>query len=137
MAKIKYDMDVMKFFSLFESLTGAKLKDCIFNGSILFIVNEGEIGKAIGKNGSNVKRIIGLLKKNIKIVEFSPDVVQFIANLIYPLKPTEIKNEDGIVNVICPDMKTRGLLIGRDRVHINFVSDVVKRFFDVREIKVS
>lgn len=136
MEKIKYDATLMKYISLFESLTGAKAKDCIANEHILFIVHENEMGKAIGKHGSNIKRIEGMLNKNIRLVEFSNDIVQFIQNLMYPLIAKEIKEENGIVSICCHDTKTKGMLIGRDRHNINSISDIVKRYFKVSEIKV-
>ena len=58
----------MKIMSLFETLTQAKLKDCIFDERIIFIVEENQIGKAIGKNGVNVRKIESALNKKVKIV---------------------------------------------------------------------
>ena len=136
MAKIKYNIDVMKYISLFESLTGAKVKDCVVNGTIFFIVHENEIGKAIGKHGSNIRKINGILKKKVKVVEFNNDVSQFIGNLIYPLKVKEIKEEDSVVTIYGNDTKTKGMLIGRDKSNINSIKDIVKRYFEVIEIKV-
>jgi len=135
--RIKYNIDVMKYISLFESMTGAKVKDCIVNDTIVFIIHENEMGKAIGKQGSNIKRVENTLKKKIKLAEFNDDISQFIQNLIYPLKAKEIKEEEGIVTIYGPDTKTRGMLIGRDRHNINSVSDIVKRYFKVEEIKVA
>jgi|TARA_B100001964_G_C14233516_1_gene601263 N utilization substance protein A len=136
-AKIKYDINIMKYMSLFESLTGARVKDCIVNDGIFFIVHENEMGKAIGKKGSNLKRVENTLKKKIKLAEFSSDLVQFVQNLIYPIKAKEIKEEeDGTVTIYIDDRKTKGMLIGRDRHNINSIADTVKRHFDVNEIKV-
>ena len=126
----------MKYISLFESLTGAKVKDCIANDSIVFIVHDNEMGKAIGKNGSNIKRVENALKKKIKLVEFNNDISRFIQNLIFPLKVKEIKEENNIVTIYGNDTRTKGLLIGRDRRNINSVRDIVKRYFDIEEIKV-
>src|SRR3989338_5999077 len=127
----------MQYISIFESLTAANVKDCIVNEQMLFIVNENDMGKAIGKQGSNVKRIENLVKKKIRLVEFNDDVVQFVQNLIYPIKAKEIKEEIGIVNIYCNDIKSKGMLIVRDRHNINFVNGVVKRHFDVEEVKVA
>jgi|TARA_B100001964_G_scaffold71113_3_gene80683 N utilization substance protein A len=135
--KIKYDIDIMKYMSLFESLSGAKVKDCIVNDVIFFIVHENEMGKAIGKQGSNIKRVENTLKKKIKLAEFNNDVSQFIQNLIYPLKAKEIKEEEGVVTIYVDDRKTKGMLIGRDRHNINSIKDIVKRYFKVEEIKVA
>lgn len=136
MTKIKYTEDIMKYISLFESLTGTNLKDCILNDSLLFIVKENQIGKAIGKNGVNAKRIESLLKKKIKIVEFNPDVKQFIKNMVYPLQVEDIKEEDNIVSIMGRDKKTKGLLIGRDRKNLIQLKTITKRYFNIEDIKV-
>ena len=126
----------MKFISLFESLTGAKLKDCIANGNVMFIVQEGEMGKAIGKKGINIKRIENLLKKSVRLVEFNGDVCKFTANLIYPSNADDIKEEEGVVSIYLQDAKAKGIIIGRDRHRINMVNSIAKRYFDIIEIKV-
>ena len=136
MARIKYNIDVMRYISLFESLTGAKVKDCVVNDKVLFIIHENDMGKAIGKHGSNIKRVENTLKKSIKLVEFNNDVSQFVQNLISPLKAKEIKEEDGTVTIYGEDTKTKGILIGRDRHNINSIKDIVKRYFKVEEVKV-
>ena len=58
MGRIRFDINTMKFVSLFESLTGARVKDCIeLENGLLFVVEAGEMGKAIGRNGVNIKRV--------------------------------------------------------------------------------
>ena len=136
MAKIKYDINIKQYISLFESLTGARVKDCIVNDSIFFIVNENEMGKAIGKHGSNIKRVENALKKKIRLAEFSDDVVKFVGNLIYPIKVKEIKEEDELIKIYCSDTKTKGILIGRDRHNISRINNIVKRHFKSNEVKV-
>lgn len=137
MSKIKYDINIMKYMQLFESLTRAKLKDCISDEQLIFIVEENEIGKAIGKGGSNVRRLEGLLKKKIKIVEFSADVTQFIRNLAMPLQIKDIIQEENIITITGPDTKTKGLLIGRERKNLDTMKGIVSRYFDVEDIKVN
>lgn len=126
----------MKFISLFESITAARLKDVIGGERLLFVVEEGEIGKAIGKNGMNVRRLENMLNKRIKIVEFNSDLLQFVRNLIYPLKAIDVKEENKLVTITGPDVKTKGLLIGRSSQNLRAYEDVVKRYFDIEEIKV-
>ncbi len=136
MTKIKYDADMMKIMALFESSTGAKLKDCISNERLIFIVEENEIGKAIGKGGSNIRRLETLLNKKVKVVGFSNDVLQFIKNLLYPLQIVNIENNEGMVTITGPDTKTKALIIGRDKQNLNNLTGIVKRYFDIKEIKV-
>jgi len=123
---IKYTVETMKYISLFETMTRSRVKDCIDNDNLLFIVDENEIGKAIGKNGSNVKRLTNLLKKKIKVIEFSKDIAQFIRNYIYPLIVEEITSEEGVVTIKSKATKTKGLLIGRDRRNLAALTTIVK-----------
>jgi len=134
--KIKYDANILKYMSLFESLTRSKLKDCIVNERLLFVVEPNEIGKAIGKNGSNVHRLEGILRKKIRIVEFSPEVCQFVRNMIYPLQAKDVNEENGVVTITGPDTKTKGLMIGRDAKNLNLLKDIVRRYFSIEDIKV-
>ncbi len=134
--KIRYDANIIKFISLFESVTRAKVKDCMINERVVFIVHENEIGKAIGKNGINVRKLENIIKKKIKIVEFSSDVLQFIRNMIYPLQIKDMKNEDGIIKITGNDTKTKALLIGRESRNLKNLRNVVKRYFEIKNIMI-
>ena len=136
MNKIKYDSDLMKLMILFESMTGAKVKDCIVNEKLIFIVEENEMGKAIGKNGANIKRVENSLKRRIKVTEFSSDAVQFVRNLIYPIDVAEVVQENSIIVLHGKDTNTKAMLIGRDRQNINNLKSIVQRYFDIKEIKI-
>ena len=129
-------------------MTGAKVKDCIANdrharlardslaNSLIFIMEENEMGKAIGKNGINIKRTENNLKKKIKLVEFNNDVLQFVKNMIYPIDVLKVEDDNGTLTIHGKDTGTKAMLIGRERQNINHLSDIVKRYFDVKEIKI-
>ena len=125
----------MKLMALFENMTRAKLKDCILDERLLFIVEENEIGKAIGKKGSNIKRLENMLNKRIKVVEYNSDVLQFIKNLLYPLQTSSMENNDDIISIQA-DTKTKSLIIGRNQQNLKNLISIVRRFFDIAEIKV-
>ena len=141
MNKIKFDLDTLKLISLFEKLTRASVKDCFpEENQITYVVNENEAGKAIGKNGANVKRLGNMSKKNIRIIEFSPDIKQFIQNLVFPSKVSNVEEEevDGkkIVTITPLDNKNRGHLIGRAAETLRYNENIVKRYFQIDELKV-
>lgn len=126
----------MKLIMFFESMSGAKVKDCISNEKLIFVIEENEIGKAIGRNGVNVKRIENSLKKKIKLVEFSNDVLKFVKNFVYPIELLDIKQNDSVITMYCKDKNEKAMLIGREHKSINHLSNIVKRHFNIREIKV-
>ena len=121
----------------FDNVTRAKLKDCIVEEDrIVFIVSENELSKAIGKNAANVKRLFEILKKKIKIVEFNPELIKLVKNFIHPLKVDSITEENGIVVIESSDSKTKGLLIGRAASNLRKLEEYIRRYIDVKEIKV-
>lgn len=136
MNRMKFDSESMKLMAFFEANTGARVKDCIPNEKLIFIIEENEMGKAIGRNGINIKKMERMLKRKIKLTEFSSDVLQFIRNLAHPVEISDAKIEDGIVTIRGRDTATRAMLIGRERSNINHLAGIVKRYFDVREMKV-
>ena len=135
--KIKYDENLIKYISVFESITNTKLKDCIAEDDrLLFIVEEGQIGKAIGKQGSNIRRLEDLLKKRVKLAEFSNSPAQIVRRLLYPHEVGEISEDNGNIIISGRDTQTRSLIIGRERRNLISLTNTVKRFFDINEIKV-
>ena len=102
---------------------------------LTFIVQEGEMGKALGKKKIHVLKLEKMLNRKIKIVEFNSDVVRFVRNCIYPSK-ADAKMEDKTITLTSPDTKTRGYLIGRNASALRNLEGIVKRYFEIDEIKV-
>ena len=134
MTKIKYDINLIKFISLFETLTRAKVKDCIYSEQLIFVVKPREIAKAIGKKASNIKKIENILKRKIKIVEFNDDVVIFVKNLIAPLKAEKITKEDNVITISDVNNQTKAKLIGRESKNLKEYKKIVSRYFDIENI---
>ncbi len=137
MMKIKYDAQLIKLMSFFESATHARLRDCLIDGNgVLTFVVADNIGLAIGKNGATAKRLESSLKRKLKIVAFSEDLEQFIRNLIAPLKIRGIERKEDKTVVITPEPESRGYIIGRAASSLRNYESIVKRYFDVKELRV-
>jgi len=136
--RITYTTDLLQTMALFEKITPARLRDCFFSREkLIFVVKEGEIGRALGRNKTNVERLEHILNKKIKIVEFNDDMVQFIINLMAPLRVKDIREEDGLVTVMGPDTKTKGLMIGSRAQNLREYENIVRKYFDgLKEIRV-
>ena len=135
---MKLTQDSINLINLFERITKARVKDCIIEEKkLIFIVNEEDISRAIGKNGNNVKRIINLAKKDVQVVAYNDDVTKLILNLIYPNKVDNIKLDNKIVSINVSDSMTKGRIFGRDRENLKRVANISKRYFDIEDIKVS
>ena len=137
MTRIKYDINLMKFISFFENLTRSKVKDCIDSGSsLIYVVQKGEIGKAIGKNASNIKKVENMLKRKVRVIEFNEDVAKFVRNVLAPIKVEEVELVDSKVVIRDPNMKIKGMIIGRDASNLKKHKEIVSRYFPIEDIVV-
>jgi len=137
MNKQTYDVELIKTVNLFENVTKARVKDALYMKELLtFIVFEGDMFKALGKNLENLKKMESMLKRKIKIVEFNNDMVRFITNLLYPYKVDSITVDGKIVTIRDEDVKTKGLIIGAKAQNLRQYESIVKKYFDIEEIKV-
>ena len=122
---MKYTLDIIKYITLFENLTGAKVKDCIQETDhLLFIVEEQTFQKALhGK-----KRIEGLMKKDIKLIKYSDDLQVFIQQLIYPVQ-ADVTLEQNTITITPQNSTDRGKIYGRGRERLDKILNLVKRYF--------
>lgn len=137
MRKVILDQETFGLSSLMERITGTWVKDCFKDdeGVIYFIVAPGFLGKAVGKKGTNAKRVQQELGRRIRIIEFADDPVSFVRNIIHPLTADEITEEENNVLIKDASKKTRSLLIGRGGKNLQLINRAVKRFFN-KEVKV-
>lgn len=134
---MKVDNQLIQYINLFEKITRCDVKDCFFeNDKLIFIVSEGQISKAIGKNGVNIKKIADLTKKRLKVVEFSSKLEKFIKSLIAPVKSSNVEVKENIVEISVSSRQDKGILIGRDRSNLNFLKDVLGKYFKIQEVKI-
>ncbi len=134
---MKLDTDSIKIINFFERYTKVHAIDCIAEpGSIIFIVEEGMAGKAIGKKGLTINELEKKFNKKIKIFEWSDNLEKFVSNLAPQAKSVKLEDKDGkSILTIGVDGSKRGLLIGRGGVNINRIKTIVNRYHNVDEIK--
>ncbi len=138
-SSIKFTSESLGQISLFEKVTRAKIKDCFedANKQLVFVVVQGDLQKAIGKQAKNVQKLKNLFNKNIRIIEFNEDVCQFVANVARPIKVLEVMHDgNGVYTIIPPDVKSRGLLIGRNARVLRDNELIVKRYHSIQELRV-
>src|SRR5438046_9082744 len=82
MVEIVFDEQTIKYVALFQDLTRTTVVDCVdATDKLIFVVKEGDIGKAIGKKGENIAKLKRLMNKDIHVVEYSDQPDRFVANV--------------------------------------------------------
>jgi len=139
---IRLKVDEISYISLFESITGAMAKDCIIDdkGYIIFVVKQGDMGLAIGKNGSNIKRLRNYLSKPVEIVEYSDKPNEFIKSILAParIRSVElIERPDGKkIAHVDVEPEDRGIAIGKNGKNILKARLLAKRHFAIEDVKI-
>ncbi len=130
---MKLDIFSIQSITLFENITGAKVKDFFDeDGVFVFVIEEGSIKKAV----ASLRKVENLLKRQVRIIGFSPDPVKFINNLIYPLKVESITKEEDRVVINCSDSKVKGRIFGRDRGNLKKIEGLMKKYYNINEVVV-
>ncbi len=138
---IKFNANEIRYIALFESMTGAMVKDCLVdeeNGKVTFVVKNGDMGLAIGKKGITVTKVQKAVDKGVEIIEHSEDVTEFIKNLMAPAKTNSIKvlqkeNKEKIATVLV-DTPNKRIAIGKNGHNIERAKLLAKRQHNVSNI---
>jgi transcription termination/antitermination protein NusA len=141
---IKITADEMRYIALFESVSGASVKDCIIDeeqGRVIFIVNPGQVGIAIGRGGRNIHQLEKMTGKKQEIIEYSEDPAQFIKNALKPAVVKEVRvseRTDGKkIAVVTVAPKDKGVAIGKNGKNAERLRFLAKRYFNIQNVSIT
>ena len=142
MVDIRLTAEEMRYMALLQDLTGAIARDCIVdneNNRVIFLVRPGDAGKAIGRRGANINRLRRLLGKEIEVVEFADDLESLVKNLFAPARILSVRvaqrNGKKILYVTV-DPSDKGRAIGKGGRKVSVARIVLRRYYDIDEIKI-
>jgi len=142
MVEVKLTEDCMRLISQFESLTGAGSRDCVVderNGRLIFVVNPGDMGLAIGKKGASIKKASEVMGKKIEVVEYNSNAEQFIRNCFLPAQVTSMvfegEPDQQSVTVEVRD-ESRGIAIGKDGKNIFKAKKLAQRQHSIVDVQI-
>ncbi len=129
--------------SVFQNISGATARDCVIDsrvGRVIFVVNKGEMGLAIGKSGETIRKVQKVLGKQIELVEWSDDAKQLILNSLNPQLISEIrvveKPNGSITATVIVDQKKKGAVLGKGGRNAEKARLLAKRYFSVETIHI-
>jgi N utilization substance protein A len=129
---------------LFESVSGASVKDCIINegqGRAIFIVSQGQVGVAIGRGGRNIHTLERMTGKKHEIIEYSEDPQQFIKNALKPAAVREVRITERMdgkkMAVVTVNPKDKGVAIGKNGKNAERLRFLAKRYFDIQNVSIT
>jgi N utilization substance protein A len=130
--------------SLFQNVTGATARDCVEDekqNRVIFVVNEGKMGLAIGKGGSHIKNLQNIVKRNVEIVEYSDDATKFLKNILNSKLVSEVKlnkRDDGSLQaIVIVDPRKKGIVVGREGRNAEKARLLAKRYFEISSVLIN
>ncbi|MGH9993553.1 MAG: NusA-like transcription termination signal-binding factor [Nitrososphaera sp.] len=141
MTEIKLTSDELRLMSLFQSITSATARDCIVDDRmerVIFVVNKGQMGLAIGKGGSTIKQLQNVVAKKVELVEYSDDPADFIRNMLNADMVGDVRisdRNDGTKQaVVVVDARKKGAVVGREGRNAEKARLLAKRYFQISNV---
>jgi N utilization substance protein A len=130
--------------SLFQNVTGATARDCVEDEKqdrVIFVVNSGKMGLAIGKGGSHIKNLQNIVKKNVELVEYDDDPAKFLTNILNSKLISEVKinkRSDGTTQaIVLVDPRKKGIVVGREGRNAEKARLLARRYFDITSVLIN
>lgn len=138
MTRIRLGSEEIKYITIFESITGANVKDCVqTEGTMGFLVDEGYMGLAIGRSGKTIDLVRKKIGKNVMVMEFSDDTAKFVKNLFQPVKVRQViihdKGNDRVA-MIEVSKKDRMKALGHNGRRIKIAKEMINRHCGLSDI---
>ena len=143
MPEIKLSSDQLGLISLFQNMSGATVRDCIVDdkgGRMIFIVNNGQMGLAIGKKGATIQSIERVIKKPVEVVEWSDDPAEMVRNALDPRAIQEVRLTDKLDGsksmTVVVDPRRKGAVLGRGGKNAEKVRLIAKKYFNITNVQI-
>jgi N utilization substance protein A len=114
-------------------LTRATALDCIIDerfDRIVYLIKEGDMGLAIGRKGSNIRKMQRVLGKRVEMVEYSPEIERFTKNVFKPAEVTGVERRDDGKITVYVSKGDLGIAIGKGGCTIEKARNLLSRYFD-------
>jgi len=129
-----FDNETIRIINLVENLANVNVKDVVIFDNVVYIVVE--------KNQRNkilplINIVKNFLKKEIRILEYSNNVYEFIKELIPFVNFVRIKNQNGYkIAEIGINKVYKGIVYGRNKRKLKLYKMFLNRIYKINDVKV-
>jgi N utilization substance protein A len=130
--------------SLFQSITSVTARDCVVDDKmdrVIFILNKGQMGLAIGKGGATIRQLQNVVARKVELVEYSEDASDFVRNMLNPQMVNDVKitqRTDGSKQVVVlVDAKRKGVVVGKEGRNAEKARLLAKRYFQISNVLIT
>jgi len=131
----KLDLKSIQCINIFSRVASVRPNGCFtYNNTQVFVVKPGLLPKAIGERGRNIHRLSTLLRTRVRVIS-EGNVEEFVKEVVQPVKFKRLVREDGRITIIA-GQQAKASLIGRNKVRLNELLEVLKQYYGIKTLKV-
>tara|TARA_Y100000310_G_scaffold52441_1_gene48196 strand:- start:4788 stop:5201 length:414 start_codon:yes stop_codon:yes gene_type:complete len=136
---LKIGFDEIRLINALDSIARVSAKDCfVEENTIVYLVPNEGMRKAIGKNGSTIEKVKKQLGKNIELYEYSSKPEEFFSKAFYKasVEGIEIKKmkQRNVAIVKTDNTNKRAILQNLGR--LNKIKELAKRNYNIEEVRI-
>jgi len=130
---IKLTTEHVRLVGTFERIAGVHVKDCVMDeDTVYFLIEPGRMGRAIGREGSNIRSVSNALGKKVKIFEYADTPEKLVRNIVPTINSFEMSNEVITISVPVSDKST---VIGKNGKNIKMIRQFLDRHFNIKNLR--
>ena len=133
------DMKFIRYANLFGNITRINCNHCFeYNGSVVFAIPRKFIVRAIGKNNINLEKLSDIIGRRVKIVAIpggKEDIEGFVSIITRPVRfnAIEIKGDEAIISA---GIQNKAALIGRGKIRLSEMENILGQYFGVKKVRI-
>lgn len=139
--KITLTDEARRYLVLFEDHTEATVRDCLVGDDrIVFVVEPGHMGRAIGPDGAHVEAVTERLGREVRVVEGADTPEAFVEAALAPavVRGVTLSEQGGeVVAYVEVEEADRGVAIGAGGRTIETARRLARRHFDIDDIQLT
>jgi NusA-like KH domain protein len=126
-------MQDIQHLNLFSQVTRINTRFCTeYNRTIIFCVPKEMVNKAVGKEGTNIRRLSEVMNKKVRVIAVPrgiQDARGFIQTIVKPVMFKDLEIKDNEIIITAGNMQNKASLIGRDKKRFLELQKICKDFF--------
>lgn len=131
--KVVLDTGALQKIKIFQTISPVNVMDCIEDEDTVYFVVKGDSKPNFSRNMHTIRRAEHLFRKRVRIFEFSNDPRIFMKRVVP--EAVEIDVETSIARIKVKNcFKPR--VIGKDKKNLIIIKSLLKRFFDIEDVKI-
>ena len=133
------DISQIQMMNALDAVARVSAKDCFVDeGSVVFLVPEKDMNRAIGKAGSTVELLGKKLGKRVELFEFTEKPEDFFGKAFSRAKIGKVEIRDSKerkIAVVTVDAANKKIILQNMR-RLKRVKELAKRNYDIEEVRI-